>query len=159
MQYQGAVIAVRSMEVSKAFYQEVLHQKLIMDFGVNVTFERGLSLQEGFAGMMNVPEDSMTFRPHVMELYFEEEQFDDTVAELKRNADIQWIHEVKEYPWGQRVVRFYDPDGHMLEIGESMKTVIVRFLQQGMTVEQVASRSMYPVPFIEQCKQELQQNG
>lgn len=40
-------------------------------------------------------------------------------------------------PWGQRVIRFYDLDGYIIEVGEDMKTVINRFLDSGMTIEEV----------------------
>lgn len=45
-----------------------------------------------------------------------------------------------EHSWGQRVIRFYDPDGHMIEVGEAMKAVIERFLDSGMTLEATAVR-------------------
>ena len=41
---------------------------------------------------------------------------------------------------GQRVVRFYDLDGHIIEVGEEMKTVVERFLHSGMTLEEVSVR-------------------
>ena len=40
--------------------------------------------------------------------------------------------------WGQRVIRFYDLDGHIVEVGEDMKMVIKRFLASGMTMEEVS---------------------
>ena len=43
-----------------------------------------------------------------------------------------------EHGWGQRVVRFYDPDGHIIEVGEDLKMVIRRFLAAGMTMEEVS---------------------
>ena len=42
--------------------------------------------------------------------------------------------------WGQRVIRFYDLDGHIIEVGESMKIVIQRFLSTGMTMEEISSK-------------------
>lgn len=42
------------------------------------------------------------------------------------------------HSWGQRVIRFYDLDGHIIEVGESMKMVIKRFLASGMTMEEVS---------------------
>ena len=36
---------------------------------------------------------------------------------------IEYVHPVKEHGWGQRVVRFYDPDKHIIEVGENMKVV------------------------------------
>ena len=59
---------------------------------------------------------------------------------------------MREYPWGQRVLRFYDPDGHIIELGEAMSTVVLRFLDQGMSEEEVCVRSQHPMEFIRQCK-------
>lgn len=58
---------------------------------------------------------------------------------------MEYVHPVKEHAWGQRVVRFYDPDRHMIEVGEDMKVVCKRFLDSGMTVEQTAERMDVPV--------------
>ena len=53
--------------------------------------------------------------------------------------------------WGQRVVRLYDPDRHILEIGENMKAVCRRFRDQGMTPEQIAARMEVPLKFVTGC--------
>lgn len=50
--------------------------------------------------------------------------------------------------WGQRVVRFYDPDGHIIEVGESLSAVCRRFLVQGMTQEEVALRMDIPLSHV-----------
>ena len=52
-----------------------------------------------------------------------------------------WIERlggIIEHDWGQRVARFYDPDGHLIEVGEDMGMVIRRFLASGMTMEEVS---------------------
>ena len=36
------------------------------------------------------------------------------------------------------MARFYDPDGHLIEVGEDMGMVIRRFLASGMTMEEVS---------------------
>ena len=50
-----------------------------------------------------------------------------------------------EHRWGQRVVRFYDPDRHIIEVGENMKTVCRHFLDSGMTPEETAVRMDVPL--------------
>lgn len=49
------------------------------------------------------------------------------------------------------MVRFYDPDMHIIEVGENMKTVCKRFLDSGMTPEQVAKRMDVPLKFVNGC--------
>ena len=51
---------------------------------------------------------------------------------------MEYLGEVIEHSWGQRVIRFYDPDGHIIEVGEDMKMVIKRFFASGMTMEEIS---------------------
>lgn len=67
-------------------------------------------------------------------------------------AGLQWVHEIREYPRGQRDIRVYDPDMHIVEVAEDMGTVIKRFFSQGMTAKEVARRTMYPLEVVEQYK-------
>ena len=64
---------------------------------------------------------------------------------------MEYVHPIKEHAWGQRVVRIYDPDGHILEIGENIKAVCRRFLESGMTAEQTAERMDVPIKFVKAC--------
>ena len=76
--------------------------------------------------------DEISFGGNNFEIYFEEDDFDSFIDKLK-NYDIEYIHPVKEHSWGQRVVRLYGPDKHIIEIGENIKVVCRRFLDRGMT--------------------------
>ena len=60
------------------------------------------------------------------------------MEKLGQYPGIEYLGKVIEHSWGQRVVRFYDPDGHIIEVGEDMKMVIERFLSTGMTMEEVS---------------------
>ena len=73
------------------------------------------------------------------------ENLDETFDKLKSMEDLKWVHEIIEYPWGQRDIRIYNPDMHIIEIAESMESVIKRFLSQGMSVEEISERTMYPL--------------
>ncbi len=95
-------------------------------------------------------ENEILSKPDNFELYFEEEQFDEFVERLK-SFKIQYVHDVAEYSWGQRVIRFYDSDMHIIEVGESMVTVVKRFIAQGLTIEETAKRTQHPVEFVKSC--------
>jgi hypothetical protein len=58
---------------------------------------------------------------------------------------------VIEHPWGQRVIRFYDPDRHIIEVGENMKMVVRRFLQRGLSIDETAVRMDVPVDYVKSC--------
>ena len=72
------------------------------------------------------------------EIVFEEQNFDGFLNKLKEYPDIEYLGEVIELSWGQRVIRFYDLDGHIIEVGEDMKMVKKRFLSSGMTMEEIS---------------------
>lgn len=52
----------------------------------------------------------------------------------------QYLGTVLEQTWGQRSIRFYDLDRHIIEVGESMKKVVERFLASGLTMEETSKR-------------------
>lgn len=149
MNYQGCLLAVKDIAASKNFYEKVLHQNVMMDIGEHVSFG-GFSLQQGYAELIGVPADSVKQQSHSYQLYFEVEDLDKVYAELKSLPDLQWVHEIKEFPWGQRDIRVYDPDKHIVEIAEDMNTVIKNFLAKGMSVEDVSRRTMYPTDYVKQ---------
>jgi hypothetical protein len=86
------------------------------------------------------------------ELYFEADDLDAVWARLSE-AGLQLVHPLREQPWGQRVFRLYDPDGHIVELGEPMPVVILRFLAQGMSAKEVAGRTSMPVEVVQQIAQ------
>ena len=149
MKYQGCLLAVRDISVSKNFYEKVLHQNAIMDIGVHVTYE-GFSLQQGYAELVGIETESVKERSHNFQVYFEVEDLDKVYAETRDIPGLQWAHEIKEYPWGQRNIRIYDPDLHIVEIAEDMNTVFKRFFSQGMSAEEIAERTMFPLEAVKQ---------
>ena len=68
-----------------------------------------------------------------------------------KQFDICYVHPLVEHRWGQRVVRFYDPDKHIIEVGEKLDTVILRFMEQGLSAEEIAIRMDIPLDFVTAC--------
>lgn len=152
MKFENPLLAVSDMARSVAFYHTVLGLDKILDFGANVTLTGGVCLQtqDSWAQFIGACPDELLWRGMVSELYFEEDDFDAFAEKLSR-LDIHYVHPVKEHRWGQRVVRFFDPDGHIIEVGENMKAVCRRFFDSGMTPEQVAARMDVPVAYVKDC--------
>lgn len=140
MKYQGVCISVKDVSLSKKFYQDLFELEVFQDYGINISFG-GLSLQQEFDWLLNIPKERVLKEPHNMELYFEEDEFDDFIAKLEQRNDIRYLGEgVKEAGWGQRAIRFYDLDGHIIEVGENMKMVVKRFLDSGMSMAETSKR-------------------
>lgn len=146
------LLVVTDMDKTVAFYKNVLGLEVVLDFGANKTLTGGLALQTLETYRAFIGTDDISFGGNDFELYFEEDDFD-TFAEKLRACDVQYVHPVKEHPWGQRVVRFYDPDRHIIEVGENMKAVCRRFIDSGMTPEQTAARMDVPVAYVNDCIQ------
>ena len=140
MKYQGVCIAVKDVNLSKKFYQDLFGLEVFQDYGISISFG-GLSLQQDFDWLLNIPKEKILEEPHNMELYFEENDFDGFIMKLGQRNDIRYMGDgVKEAGWGQRSIRFYDLDGHIIEVGENMKMVVKRFLDSGMTMEETSKR-------------------
>ena len=150
MKFKNPLLVVSDMDISVKFYKAVLGLRKIMDFGENVTLTGGVCLQTKETWAEFIENESLSFGGKTSEIYFEEDDFDGFENKLK-NLDINYVHPVKEHSWGQRVVRFYDPDCHIIEVGENIKCVCKRFLESGMTPEQTAERMDVPLKFVKGC--------
>lgn len=153
MKFKNPMLVVSDMEKSKKFYKDVLGLRVILDFGANITLTGGLCLQtrESYEEFIEVSNDDIKFAGNDFEIYFEESkvgEFDKFIDKLESMKDIKYVHKLKEHSWGQRVVRIYDPDYHIIEIGEDMKNVCKRFSDSGMNKEEIAVRMDVPVKFV-----------
>ena len=126
---------------------------MVMDFGANVTLTGGLCLQtlDTWTDFLGKEAEEIRFGANDSEVYFEEDDFDGFLAHLVGCVDVVYVRPPLEHRWGQRVVRLYDPDRHIIEVGENMKSVCRRFRDQGMTPEQIAARMEVPLKFVTGC--------
>ena len=150
MKFKNTMIIRTYIDKTVEFYKKVLGLHVIMDFGANKTLTGGLALQTAETYRDFIGTGDISFGGNNFELYFEEDDFDRFVNKLEE-YDVEYVHPVKEHSWGQRVVRFYDPDKYIIEVGENIKVVCRRFLDEGMTPEQVAERMDVPMRFVKAC--------
>ena len=140
MKYTCTVISVADINAARKFYEDLFGLELYQDYGINISFTCGLALQQDFDWLVNLPKESIVKKSNNTEICFEEQDFDGFLDKLKKYPHIEYLGEVVEHSWVQRVIRFYDLDGHIIEVGEDMKTVIKRFLASGMTMEEVSAK-------------------
>ena len=112
--------------------------EVFQDYGRNIAFTCGLALQQDFDWLVDLPKEKVLKKSNNAEIIFEEQDFDGFLNKLEEYPDIEYLGEVTEHSWGQRVIRFYDLDGHIIEVGEDMKMVIQRFLDTGMAMEEIS---------------------
>lgn len=138
MKYICSVISVADINAARRFYEELFGLEVFQDYGKNIAFSCGLALQQDFDWLIGLPKEKVLKKSNNAEIVFEEHDFDGFLDKLNNYPNIERLGEVVEHSWGQRVIRFYDLDGHIVEVGEDMKMVIKRFLATGMTIEEVS---------------------
>ncbi len=150
MKFICPLIVVNNIEVSRSFYEKVLNQKVQCDFGENISFEGGFAihLKSHFSDLININKSDILQKANNCELYFEEDDLDSFLQKLKNIESIEYVHGLKEQPWGQRVIRFYDPDMHIIEVGEPMESVVRRFLSNGLSIEETVKSTLMSEEFV-----------
>lgn len=155
MKLKNILFVVENIERSKKFYRDLFGLEVITDFGENVILTEGLVLQEKKL-WETFMERKVCLGGNDAELYFEENDIDGFLQKLeKSDLTLQYINPCMEHDWGQRVIRVYDPDNHVIEIGESLEYVARRFLNTGMSAEQVAKKTQLPLSQIEEMVQNI----
>ncbi len=152
MKFKLPLIAVKDVERSKKFYRELFGQKVVSDFGWNVSFSGGFAIQQEFSWLTGIPEEQIIEKSNNMELYFEVDDFDEFIEKLSKRNDIVYVNRPMMHDWKQRVVRIYDPDFHIIEIGEAMEVVIAHYLAEGMSVQEVCRVTQHPEKLVERVK-------
>ena len=120
MKLKNVLIVVKDIERSRQFYHDLFGLELLLDNDGNMILTEGLVLQdrkiwEEFIGRDIIPENNHC------ELYFEERDLEAFVEKLEKyDPDVRYVNRLMEHSWGQKVVRFYDPDGNLIEVGTPM---------------------------------------
>ncbi len=122
--FVNTIVFVKDIERSKTFYADVLKQKIMQDFGSLVLFENHFALHQVQSIYQTVfkqgPDDvPLDQGKRNLLIYFESQRLDDMYACVCA-AGARLIHGIERQIWGQKVFRFFDPDGHIVEIGESL---------------------------------------
>ena len=138
MKHVCMLISVADINAARKFYEDLFGLEVFQDYGRNIAFTCGLALQQDFDWLVDLPKEKVLKKSNNAEIIFEEQDFDGFLNKLEEYPDIEYLGEVIEHSWGQRVIRFYDLGGHIIEVGEDMKMVIKRFLASGRTMEEIS---------------------
>lgn len=159
MKCEGYMLITKDIAASKEFYTQVIGAEIAHDIGKHVIFKEGFSLllESDWRIFADLSEADLFYRHRTGQLVFEVDDIEDFGRRIEGLPGLCPLHRIKEHHWGRRAVRLYDPDGHVVEVGESMKVVVTRFLRQGLTLEEAALRSEFPLDFVRLCKDEMEQ--
>ena len=120
MRLKNVLIVVKDIEKSRKFYHDLFGIDLVLDNDGNMILTEGLVLQDekiwkSFLGRGILPQNN------ACELYFEEQDIEVFVEKLERlYPSIEYVNRLMTHSWGQRVIRFYDLDGNLIEVGTPM---------------------------------------
>ena len=117
MKLKNVLIVVNDINRARQFYHDLFGLQMILDNDGNMILTEGLVLQEKkywteFLGKDTVPENNAA------ELYFEESDIEGFVEKLENYyPNVKYVNRLMTHSWGQKVIRFYDPDGNLIEVG------------------------------------------
>ena len=117
MRLRNVLIVVNDMEKAIRFYEDIFGLHVILDQDGNVIMSEGLVLQDAKIWKEFLRKDLVP-KNHMTELYFEEPDIEGFVKKLEESEyEIEYVNKLMEHSWGQKVVRFYDLDGNLIEVG------------------------------------------
>ena len=147
IKFKGLLLTVKDVQKSKKFYEEVLNQELLTEYGGWAEFANGISLapRDEFIGYTNkeiaqsggAPLVAID-KPNNFQIYFEVEDLPYYVDKIKKVEGITVLHDVVRAPHGQDTFRFYDFDNHIVEVSECLQDVFDRLTSEGMSIEEIA---------------------
>lgn len=117
MKFKNVLIVVRDIEKSAMFYKDLFGMDVILNNGGNVILSGGLVLQDHsiWSDFITAP---VFTNNNATELYFEERNIEQFAEILEAyHEPIRYVNRLMRHSWGQSVIRFYDPDGTLIEVG------------------------------------------
>lgn len=116
MRLKNFLIVVSDIEKSKKFYKDLFGLDVVLDGDENVILTEGLVLQDKKVWEQFL-EKAVVTENNASVLYFEENEIEAFVEKLENYREpIKYVTTLMEYPWGQKMVRFYDLDGNLVEV-------------------------------------------
>ncbi len=149
MKYICPLICVSDLKRARYFYEKILKMKVKHDFDENITYEGDFAIHHAAHFQSLIEGKNINYGGNDAELYFEEDEPDALREQLIQHS-ISFVHDIKEQPWRQKVMRFYDPDRHIIEVGESMSHLCLRLKNEGHDNEAIANTTGLPKATVDQ---------
>jgi len=144
--FHSPVLITKDLEILRNFYEKVLQLEVELDFGACIIFKDGFSLWQLNEDLQIAKKLGYTHHQQGnknLELSFETENFNDVLTTLEVHAP-KLLHETHEEDWGQRTIRFFDPEDNLIEIGESIPAFVRRLHAEGLNIDDVAEKTGVP---------------
>lgn len=134
MKYKSVLLVVEDINKSRYLFETVFDQKIVADYGEDITFE-GFSIHQRkhFENLLNI---KVNYKSNSCELYFECDNLDE-ISNIIKDNNLEFVHDIIEQPWKQKAIRFYDYDNNLIEVGESFEKMAYRLYQEKYPIEEV----------------------
>jgi len=141
--FKSTILVVEDVKKSRKLYEDILKCKVVDDFGeYNVGFEDGLALYKKTLFIDLTAQEDIVLKANNLTVYFEFKNIE-SIETLIKEQNFDFVHPIQEQPWGQNVFRFYDYDGHMIEVAEEMDSVLLRLQNMGMSFKEISDKTGY----------------
>ena len=117
MKLKNVLIVVKDIEKSRKYYHDLFGLELMVDNDGNMILTDGLVLQAEsyWKQFLNT---NVSWKNNASELYFEEKDIEGFIEKLEAlYPETEYVNHLMKHRWGQKVVRFYDLDGNLIEVG------------------------------------------
>ena len=142
--FRGCVLFVTDIARSRALYEGAFGLVPEVETAMMVAYNGGLAIWDAEYARTVLYGDPMsamgTATRHGAEVWFE---CDDLAPCLHAvaGAGLTFLHPIREEEWGQKTFRCFDPDGHLIEVGETMAGFIRRMRAEGMDASAIAEKT------------------
>lgn len=156
MKFICPLIVVEDIQKSRFLYEKILGQTVKVDFGENITFNGDFAIhqKDHFESLIN---KSVISKSNNFELYFEDDDLE-TIVDTLKGHNFEFVHEIVEQPWKQKVVRFYDYDKNIIEIGEHLEHVAYRLYKEKTPIEEICKITYLPKEIVLNSIEEYSNN-
>lgn len=121
LKLKNFLIVVNDTEGAVRFYEDLFGLKPTVDNDGNIIMTDGLVLQDRKYWSEFINKD-IKFENNSAELYFEEENIEEFIIKLETlYPQVKYVNRLMTHSWGQKVIRFYDLDGNLIEVGTPVK--------------------------------------
>lgn len=117
--FRNSIALVKNTDISKAFYRDIIGINIVQDSGSFVLFEGNFSIHDAaiFYGYIGKTYEGEKLGRDNLDLYLTTDDLPAMQEKLEK-AGVEFIHKIRKFDWGESVFRVYDPDGHIIEIGD-----------------------------------------
>lgn len=120
IRFRNGIALVQDIAESKHFYVDILGLTIKREFDTYIQFEGDFAIHDAklFYGYINKPYQGEKMGHDNVDFYFTTSDLEEALQKLK-DGKVTFIHEIHQCEWGEKVIRVYDPDGHIVEIGDA----------------------------------------